>query len=123
MERCVGSRRQISYTSTPLNLLYIVKTLLKKPHLPPRNLELTIAALVGTGFMARPLPIHVGDGWYQVMSRGNGGEDIYRRDEDRRRFFGLLPELPERFGTEIHAFVLMDNHYHLLGAVPSGSPE
>ena len=25
-----------------------------------------------------------------------------------------MSELPERFGTEIHAFVLMDNHYHLL---------
>ena len=64
--------------------------------------------------MARPLRLHVVDGWYHVMSRGNGGEDIYRRDEDRRRFLGLVSELPERFGTEIHAFVLMDNHYHLL---------
>jgi REP element-mobilizing transposase RayT len=48
------------------------------------------------------------------MSRGNGGEVIYRTDEDRRRFLGRVAELPERFGTEIHAFVLMDNHYHLL---------
>lgn len=48
------------------------------------------------------------------MSRGNGGSAIYRDDDDRRRFLGLVAELPERFGTEIHAFVLMDNHYHLL---------
>lgn len=26
----------------------------------------------------------------------------------------MVSDLPERFGTEIHAFVLMDNHYHLL---------
>ncbi len=48
------------------------------------------------------------------MSRGNGWETVFRRDDDRRAFLGLVSELPERFGTEIHAFVLMDNHYHLL---------
>lgn len=26
----------------------------------------------------------------------------------------MVSELPERFGTEVHAFVLMENHYHLL---------
>lgn len=64
--------------------------------------------------MARPLRIHVSDGWYHVVSRGSGGLAIYRDDEDRRRFLGLVSELPERFGVEVHAFVLMDNHYHLL---------
>jgi REP element-mobilizing transposase RayT len=64
--------------------------------------------------MARRLRIHIPDGWYHVMSRGNGGEALYRADTDRRRFLGLVAELPERFGTEVHAFVLMDNHYHLL---------
>ena len=48
------------------------------------------------------------------MSRGNGGETLFRRDDDRRAFLGLVSELPERFGAEVHAFVLMDNHYHLL---------
>ena len=52
------------------------------------------------------------DGWYPVMSRGNGGEALYRTDEDRRRFLGRVAELPERYGTEVPAFVLMDNHYH-----------
>lgn len=66
------------------------------------------------GDMARGPRIHVPDGWYHVMSRGNGGEEIYRDDEDRRRFLGLVAEAPGRFETEIHAFVLMDNHYHLL---------
>ena len=48
------------------------------------------------------------------MSRGNGGETLFRRDDDRRAFLGLVSELPDRFGAEVHAFVLMDNHYHLL---------
>lgn len=64
--------------------------------------------------MARGLRIHVPDGWYHVMSRGNGGEALYRTDEDQRRFLGPVAELPRRFRAEVHAFVLMDNHYHLL---------
>ena len=43
-----------------------------------------------------------------------GGDRIYRGDVDRRRFLGIVAELPERFSLEVHAFVLMDNHYHLL---------
>ncbi len=48
------------------------------------------------------------------MGRGNGGEALFRGDPDRRRFLGLLSEIPERFSVEVHAFVLMDNHYHAL---------
>jgi hypothetical protein len=51
---------------------------------------------------------------YHVVNRGNRREAIFRSDTDRQRFLGRLAELPERFRTEIHAFVLMDNHYHLL---------
>ena len=64
--------------------------------------------------MARSLRVNLPESWYHVMSRGNGGERIYRDDTDRRRFLGLVSELPGRFSVEIHAFVLMENHYHLL---------
>lgn len=48
------------------------------------------------------------------MSRGNGGQDIFRADTDRNMFIELLGELPNRFDMEIYAYVLMSNHYHLL---------
>jgi len=48
------------------------------------------------------------------MSRAVGGETIHRNDEDRRRFPGLVAELPGRYMAEVHAFPLMDNHHHLL---------
>ena len=64
--------------------------------------------------MARPLRIVVPGGWYHLVNRGNRRERIFVSDDDRRRFLGLVAELPERFGVEIHAFVLMENHYHLL---------
>jgi putative transposase len=64
--------------------------------------------------MARALRLLVPGGWYHVMSRGNRRENLFLDDDDRRRFLGLLSEWPERFLVEIHAFVLMDNHYHLV---------
>jgi putative transposase len=64
--------------------------------------------------MARPLRVNRAGSWNHVVSRGNGGEELFRDDPDRRRFLGLVSELPERFFLEVHAFVLMSNHYHLL---------
>lgn len=64
--------------------------------------------------MARPLRIQVPDGWYHVTSRGSGGGRLFLQDEDRRAFLGLVSQLRQRFGTEVHAFVLMEDHYHLL---------
>jgi Transposase IS200 like len=48
------------------------------------------------------------------MSRANGGDLLFRGELDRHRFLWLLSELPERFSLELHAFVLMAHHYHLL---------
>jgi REP element-mobilizing transposase RayT len=64
--------------------------------------------------MARPLRIIVPGGWYHIVNRGNRREPIFRSDDDRRRFLGCLAEFPERFRIEVHAFVLMENHYHLV---------
>lgn len=58
-------------------------------------------------------------GWYQVVNRGNQRESIIRTDTDRRRVPGRLAELPQRFRVEINAFVLMDNHHHLLVRIRS----
>ena len=35
---------------------------------------------------------------------------MFLNEADRRRFLGVAAELPERFGLELHAFVLMHNH-------------
>lgn len=64
--------------------------------------------------MARPLRIELAGGWHHVMNRGHRGGILFRDDTDRRRFLGLVAELPDRFKVEVHAFVLMDTHYHLL---------
>ena len=56
--------------------------------------------------------------WYHVTSRGNRREAIDRSDADRRRFLGLVAELPDRFGLDVDAFALMDKHYHLVVRTP-----
>ncbi len=71
--------------------------------------------------MARPLRIEVAGGRHHVVARGNERRDVFRDDTDRRHFIGLLAELPERFGIEVHAWVLMNNHYHLLLRTPEAN--
>jgi REP element-mobilizing transposase RayT len=53
-----------------------------------------------------------------VTARGNERRAIVRDDRDRRHFLELLGELPERFGTRVHGWVLLDNHFHLLVETP-----
>lgn len=64
--------------------------------------------------MARQWRIEYPNALYHVMSRGNGGQDVYGSDQDRDLFLALLEDMSVRFNIEIHAYVLMDNHYHLL---------
>lgn len=62
--------------------------------------------------MARPLRIQWEGAWYHVTSRGNERRLIFRGDEDRREFLGRLSEMTERYRLRLHAYTLMDNHWH-----------
>ena len=53
-----------------------------------------------------------------MTARGNRRESLFYDDQDRQGFLGMVAALPERFGIEVHVFVLMDNHYHLLLRTP-----
>lgn len=64
--------------------------------------------------MARPLRIEYEGAFYHVLSRGNNKQTIYYSDLDRKTFVKTLARMSERFEVDIFAFVLMDNHYHLL---------
>ena len=68
--------------------------------------------------MVRPLWLELAGGRFHATLRGNDRQAIFRQDADRYRFLELLSELPERFGTRIHADELMDNHVHLLLETP-----
>lgn len=71
--------------------------------------------------MARKPRIEYEGAVYHVMSRGNRGADIFVNDRDRRLFIETLEEATERTAWEIHAFVLMRNHYHFLLETPNAN--
>lgn len=57
-------------------------------------------------------------GWYHVTSRGLNRQAIFTEDREREHWLELVAGLPERFGVRVHAYVLMDNHYHLVVETP-----
>lgn len=71
--------------------------------------------------MARPTRWQVEDGWYYVTSRGQGGQPIFLDVADGTDFMERLEEFPTRFGIEVHGYVLLPNHYHLLLHTPRGN--
>ncbi|MCF6209866.1 MAG: transposase, partial [Gammaproteobacteria bacterium] len=64
--------------------------------------------------MSRPLRIEYHGALYHVTSRGDGCDDIYLDDEDRKEFLTVLTDVCRRFNWVLHAYCLMTNHYHLL---------
>jgi len=55
------------------------------------------------------------------MARGNRRERIFRDEADRLLFYRTLGEACERTGWRVHAWVLMNNHYHLMVETPEGN--
>jgi putative transposase len=71
--------------------------------------------------MARPLRIEFPHALYHVTARGNRQEAIYLDEEDRQAFLACLSNVYQRFNWTIHAYCLMDNHYHLLVETPESN--
>ena len=71
--------------------------------------------------MPRQLRHHVAGGWYHITTRGLGRRAIFESARDREHFIELLAGMVERYRIILHAYVLMDNHYHLLVESPEGN--
>lgn len=71
--------------------------------------------------MARPLRVEYDGAWYHVMNRGAGRQNVFLTDNNRRSFLDLLRDIRAMWNIEIHAYTLMDNHYHLLIHTPKGN--
>ena len=68
--------------------------------------------------MPRAPRIDFPDALYHVISRGNGRADIFWTDDDRLRFLRQLADGLQTAGVLLYAYVLMDNHFHLLVRTP-----
>jgi len=58
-------------------------------------------------FFLPGIPVH-------VVQRGNNRQAVFFADDDCRAYLGWLEEACQRYGCEVHAYVLMTNHVHLL---------
>ena len=68
--------------------------------------------------MARKLRVEYAGAIYHVMNRGDRRELIFIDDADRQRFVDTLGEVCAKTGWQVHAYVLMPNHFHLLVETP-----
>ena len=69
--------------------------------------------------MARPLRIEYPGAFYHVMNRGAERKTIFLDPlEDRALFLNVLADSARLWKIRIHAYSLMDNHYHLLIETP-----
>jgi putative transposase len=71
--------------------------------------------------MARPLRILFPDAYYHVSCRGNERKPIFRDDTDRSVFIEKLRVSGDIYGVQIHAYVLMPNHFHLIVKTPKAN--
>jgi putative transposase len=52
--------------------------------------------------------------WQHVMNRGFDRKAVFRSDDDRQIFYDCLAAAMPRYGVQVHAWCLLDNHFHLL---------
>ena len=53
-------------------------------------------------------------GFYHILLRGVGRQNIFEDDEDKQRFLETLERYKKELHFELHAYCLMGNHVHLL---------
>jgi REP element-mobilizing transposase RayT len=58
---------------------------------------------------------------YHVMNRGDHRENIFKDDEDHRRFLSTLGEACEKTEWQVHGYCLMRNHFHLVIETPQAN--
>lgn len=68
--------------------------------------------------MARRLRVEYAGAIYHVMNRGDRGELIFLDERDRMRFVETLAEVCLKTDWQVHAYVLMSNHFHLVVETP-----
>ena len=69
--------------------------------------------------MARQLRVTYEGAVYHVTARGNERHAIVRDDRDREAWRRTVADMVRHYHVVCHAWVLMDNHYHLVVETPT----
>lgn len=64
--------------------------------------------------MARKPRVHYAGAIYHVIARGNNREIIFLDPYDKQKYLEFVVRYKKRYNYEILAYVLMDNHLHIL---------
>lgn len=90
---------------------------MKLPHIGgvPTGLKIATGVL-----MPRQPRIFISGMTQHVMQRGNNRTDLFRCPFDYGVFVHVVREASLRFGVQVHAYVLMTNHVHLMVTPPNG---
>ena len=51
---------------------------------------------------------------YHILNRGNGGQQVFHKDQDYRVFTDLMDEAKGRYSMNIFAYCLLPNHFHIV---------
>ena len=64
--------------------------------------------------MARKPRVHYDGALYHVIARGNNRANVFETDEEKEKYLEILADYKDRYGFQLYAYVIMDNHVHLL---------
>jgi REP element-mobilizing transposase RayT len=64
--------------------------------------------------VARKPRVHYEDAIYHVIARGNNKTHVFEADEEKGKYLEFLAGYKKRYGFQLFAYVIMDNHVHLL---------
>ena len=90
-------------------------------------LSILISALTTVGStamlqtMARKLRLQFEGAIYHVLNRGDRQEPIFRSVADRELFLKTLGQACEKTDWQVHAWCLMNNHFHLVVETPKAN--
>lgn len=71
--------------------------------------------------MARQVRIEFEGAFYHITSRGNLRGKVFFEDKDKEQLLEILGRTKERYGYILHAYTIMDNHYHFLIETPKAN--
>lgn len=67
--------------------------------------------------MPRKPRIHYPGAIHHIVVRGNNREPVFREHADKAKYLYYVEKYKQKFKLQLYAYVIMDNHAHLLGAV------
>jgi len=64
--------------------------------------------------MARKTRIQYKGCLYHIMVRGNNGEFVFDKEEDKQMYAALIRSYKEKYSFKLYSYCVLDNHVHLL---------